>query len=56
LPDPGGGLHGALTLSYACSNWRKRPTVTRYLSSEKLLTVAWSAVPARLVPLLSYVR
>jgi hypothetical protein len=52
MPEPAGGVQpvppsGGKT---AFTNWRKRPTVTSYLSSRKLFTVAGSASPVGPLP------
>src|ERR1017187_6390234 len=55
LPAPAGGVEPDPPL-HALTNWRNRPTVTRYLSSRKPLTVAGSASPVAPVPVFVYVR
>src|SRR5580658_3350719 len=53
LPEPPAGIQPPF---HALTNCRNRPTVTRYLSRRKLLTVAGSATPVAPLPLLVYVR
>ena len=55
MPEPTGGTHPAPPF-HACTNRRKRPTVTSYLSSLKSLTVAGAAVAVGPLPVLVYVR
>ncbi len=57
FPEPAGGRQPRpRSCSTAFTNWRNRPTVTRYLSRRKPLTVAGSASPVGPPPVFVYVR
>src|SRR5579872_1151314 len=55
LPAPAAGSHPEPP-AHAATNLRKRPTVTRYLSSRKSCTEAGSARPVAPPPSFMYVR